>query len=61
MNWNKTAWDNREDYIMEQAETFDIPLDQAEALADLLGDTELFDGFITGLEDLANIQAYDFS
>ena len=51
MDWEQTEWDSREDYIRDIAEEWGVDYQTALMLADLLGDEELFDGFVTGLED----------
>lgn len=43
----------RERYLLELADEFGIPIEAVEALADVLGDTELYDGLVTELEDAA--------
>lgn len=51
MVWDNTEYDSREDYIRDMAECHGIDYTTAEMLADLLGDEELFDGFVSSLED----------
>lgn len=43
----------RERYLLELSDEFGIPIEAVEALADALGDTELYDGLVTELEDAA--------
>ena len=50
-DWTQTQWSSREDYIRDMADTFGVDYQTALMLADLLGDTELFDGFVSALED----------
>ena len=51
IDWTQTQWDSREEYIRDIAEDCGVDYQTALMLADLLGDDELFDGFVTGLED----------
>ena len=51
INWSDTEWKSRNEYIEDMADTFGIDYESAHALADILGDEELFDGFLTALED----------
>lgn len=53
--WNELGYESREHYILQMAEDYDVVPETAVYLAELLGDEELFDGFITALEDLNNM------
>ena len=44
----------RAEYLEELSDEFCIPLEAVEALADVLGDSELFDGLVVELEDAYN-------
>ena len=44
----------RAEYLEELSDEFCIPLEAVEALADVLGDSELFDGRVVELEDAYN-------
>ena len=39
------------DYVRDEAEDCDVPFDHATALFDLLGESEMYDGFVTMLQD----------
>ncbi len=41
----------RNEYLEELSDEFCIPLEAVRALADVLGDSELYDGLVTELED----------
>ena len=41
----------RAEYLEDLSYEFGIPLEAVEALADVLGDSELYDGLVTELED----------
>ncbi len=51
IDWTTRGYESREAYIRDQAESNGIDYETAEMLADMLGDEELFDGFVTGMED----------
>lgn len=51
IDWIAKGYESREAYIREMAEDCGVDYQTALMLADLLGDEELFDGFVTGLED----------
>ena len=57
INWTEKGYESREDYIRDQAESNGLCYEDAEMLADLLGDDELFDGFVTGLEDMSSMSS----
>ena len=39
------------DYVRNEAENYGVPFDHAMCLFDLLGESEMYDGFITMLQD----------
>jgi len=51
INWSETAWETKEEYLADMAEDYDIDRYTVDSLADLLGDSELFDGLLVALED----------
>ena len=55
VKWTDTQWTDKEDYILDILEEYNVPLETAEALADLLGEDELFDGFLVALEEAEGI------
>jgi len=44
--------ESRAEYLANLAEEYDVPLDTVQALADVLGPLEDFDGLVTSLEDM---------
>lgn len=57
IDWKAKGYESREDYIRDMAEANGLCYEDAEMLADLLGDEELFDGFVTGLEDMGDLSS----
>ncbi len=51
INWEETQWEDRADYLADLVEDYNLPAETVDALADILGDTELFDGLLIALED----------
>ena len=51
--YQEHGFDNREDYLKYLAEDYDMDYSAVKFLADLLGESEDFDGLITSLEDYA--------
>lgn len=49
--YQEHGFNNREDYLKDLAEGYDVDYDTVKFLADLLGESEDFDGLITSLED----------
>lgn len=45
------GYENREDYLEAMADEYGVPLSVVKDLADLLGESEMFDGLITALQD----------
>ena len=45
--------ESRAEYLANLAEEYDVPLGTVQALADVLGPNEDFDGLVTALEDHA--------
>ncbi len=52
INWTDTAWTDKQDYLADIAEDYNVDYCTVEALADLFGDIELFDGLLVALEDI---------
>lgn len=46
------GFETKEDYIRDLAEEMGVPFEDAMMLAELLGDTELYDGLVSSLEDI---------
>jgi hypothetical protein len=51
--YEQEGFKNRKDYLNNLSEDFGIPPDIVYMMADLLGQSEDFDGLITSLEDYA--------
>lgn len=49
--YQDNGFENRQDYLESLAEDFGIDIEIVESLADLLGESEDFDGLVTSLED----------
>ena len=45
------GYESLEDYLNQLVEEFDTDINTVEALLDILGEDELFDGLINSLED----------
>lgn len=57
MNEEKDVYKNngyasRSHYLECLSDTYNVPLDTVEALADLLGEVEDYDGLVTALQDI---------
>lgn len=50
--YKRHGYDSRQDYLESLAEDYGVDLDTVEALADLLGPDEDFDGLVSSLDDL---------
>ncbi len=51
--YEEHGYENRLDYIKNQADFYGVEHETAFMLADMLGPNEDFDGFVTSLEDYA--------
>ncbi len=54
--YQKKGYKNRKDYLECLAEDYCVPLDTVYALASVLGEDEDFDGLISSLEDLEDVE-----
>ncbi len=54
--YQKKGYKNRKDYLECLAEDYCVPLDTVYALASVLGEDEDFDGLISSLEDLEDME-----
>jgi len=52
-NYIEEGYLNRDDYLEQLAEEFDIELETVRMVADMLGSQEDFDGLVTTLEDMS--------
>ena len=52
--YNENGFENRKEYLKSLSEDYDIDFETVEALADILGESEDFDGLISALEDCEN-------
>lgn len=50
--YRANGYNDREDYLSCMAEDYGVDLETVEALADMLGPNEDFDGLVSALEDL---------
>ena len=53
------GYESRKDYLQQLADGMGIDRQTVFALADLLGETEDFDGLVTSLEDIGNTENSD--
>ncbi len=53
IDWIGTDWADKKEYLEYLADSFEVDYETVEALADLLGDIELFDGLLNALEEVA--------
>jgi len=49
--YQQNGYDSRDDYLQCLADDYNLPLEFVHDLADLLGESEEFDGLISALED----------
>ena len=49
--YNENDFENRKEYLKSLSEDYGIDFEVVEALADMLGESEDFDGLISALED----------
>lgn len=49
--YQENGYVNRDDYLRCMSDDYDVPIETVQALADLLGPNEDFDGLIVALED----------
>ena len=58
--YQELGYKNRQEYLEETAAEHGISPDMAFAVADLFGDTEDFDGFVSAMEDAELMGFGDF-
>ena len=51
--YTENGYKNRADYLESLAEEYEVDLATVYALYNVLGDTELFDGLVTAVQDAA--------
>jgi hypothetical protein len=49
------GYDSREAYLEDLADIHGVDVENVTALADILGDEELFDGLVSSVEDLSYV------
>ena len=49
--YQRNGYENREEYLLCLSEDYGIDLETVHMLADMLGESEMFDGLISALED----------
>ena len=52
--YRENGYDDRDDYLHSLADDYGVPEEAVQALADILGPDEDFDGLISNLEDAAD-------
>ena len=50
--YEDNGYKNRKDYLNSLAEDYGVGVSEVYALAEILGDTEEFDGLVSALEDM---------
>lgn len=53
--YKQNGYTSRSHYIECLSEDYNVPLDTVEALADLYGEVEDFDGLVTALQDIEGV------
>lgn len=53
------GFNNRHDYLVSLSEDYGVDLDTVLMLADVLGESEDFDGLINSLEDASELSDYE--
>ena len=51
--YREYGYDDRDDYLRSLADDYGVPEEAVQALADILGPDEDFDGLVSSLEDAA--------
>lgn len=51
--YQEHGFNNREDYLKDLAEAYSVDYHMVKSLADLMGESEDFDGLISAVEDYA--------
>jgi hypothetical protein len=49
--YQENGYTDRKDYLQCMSDMYGVPLDVVESLADVLGESEMFDGLVSALED----------
>ena len=52
--YREYGYDDRDDYLRSLADDYGVPEEAVQALADILGPGEDFDGLVSSLEDAAD-------
>ena len=50
--YRANGYTDRQDYLSCMAEDYGVPIETVEALADMLGPSEDFDGLVSAIQDL---------
>ena len=53
--YEDNGYQSRSDYLECLSEDYNVPLDTVEALANLYGEVEMFDGLVTALQDIEGV------
>lgn len=54
--YQQNGYYNRVDYLRCMSEDYGVPIDTVHVIADILGPNEDFDGLVTALEDVDDIE-----
>lgn len=49
--YQENGYTDRKDYLQCMSDDYGVPLEVVESLADVLGESEMFDGLVSALED----------
>lgn len=59
--YQENGYESRQDYLECQADWYGIPVEEVEYLADILGETEDFDGLVSSLESYEDMLEFGAS
>jgi len=49
--YQENGYKDRKDYLQCMSDDYGVPLEVVESMADVLGESEMFDGLVSALED----------
>ena len=53
--YQQNGYADRDDYLTCLSEDYGVPIETVQSLADMLGESEDFDGLVSALEDVENL------
>lgn len=51
--YEENGYESREDYLQCLADDYGVPYESVLIIADMLGESEMFDGLLSSIEDIA--------